>query len=68
MSKTPMSDSDFVWKLTSEGISYALLDYFGRGTLEDRQDPELREAVLEAQQSLAKLDKVLQGKYSGDMA
>lgn len=68
MSKTPMSDSDFVWKLTNEGVNYALLHYFAQDTLKDRQDPELREAVLEAQQALVKLDKLLQDKYEKDIA
>jgi hypothetical protein len=63
-----MNDSDFVWKLTAEGVSYALLHYFGSKEIEARQDPELKEAVLDAQRALVKLDSLLENKYAKDLA
>lgn len=58
-----LSDEDFVYKLHSEGIGYALIHYFGKSELLGRKDPELKQAVLEAEHALLKLNKVLETKF-----
>jgi hypothetical protein len=63
-----MTDKDFVWKLTEEGIGYSLLNYFGSKEIEARQDPELKKSVLTAQKALIELDSLLQSKYADDVS